>query len=234
MAEEDNDDLFTDDEIGDEDESGEETETPAVEETDEPDFLAKASEAAKELGIVVDAGQSPKDWIKHFVTAALTHKATKDKESGAGEEPPVDDSMAMQETPQVGVAMSAANLAKELSDTKLALRKREIAALVKRGKATPAQGKAWIDVLEPKRLSLASSYPESDVAKALAQIDMAKSIPAGTFMADGDVQLSAAQPVKPPDYAVDSKADKSLDTGVVNRLSGGAYAEYAKKKAGAK
>lgn len=232
MADEDkdNDELFTDDEIGDDEEGSEETPTETVADDSPDEMLAKASEAAKVLGIVVEESKNAKDWIAHFVTAALTHKATKDKENGAEEEPKVDDSMAMQETPQVGVAMSAVDLAKALSDERLESRKRLIHALVKKGKATPAQGKAWLEVLEPKRLSLASSYPDSDVAKALAQIDMAKSIPAGTFMADGDVQLSAAQPAKPPEYAVDTEAAKGLDLNVVNRLSGGKYADYAAKK----
>ena len=251
--EDDNDELFDDTEVSGDTPSGDDApaETPGPSEGSEDQLLQDASAAAAKKGIMVPAdAKNCKEWIQHFITAMNTHQATSDQAAaGAGSANDMSmDSQATMEQPQVGVAMSAAQVAHvnwqtgQLADERLAFRKRQISALVKKGKATPAQAKQWLGVLDAKRLSLASATPSGDVNRVLAQIDLAKSIPEGTYSDVGEstTQLSAtaadaaAKPAELPDYAKPDGKGK-VDRGTLDRMCGGKLSTYEEKqKAGAK
>lgn len=229
------DDLFTAEDDAPVESAGEDKKTAS-------DLIKEACEELKELGVIVpDEGDDPEEFLKHLVTAMKTHKATKDAEGGAaGEQESGIADVPIEEQPTAaGVAMSArlsaieadnARITRSYAAEKFAGLKGKINGLVRTGRAAPAQAKKWLDVVEPKRLSLVSGQDVA-VEKVLAQVEMAKENPAGTYWSaeDRTARLSAKVEDQ-PDYVADTGPAKT-DDATINRLSGGRYTDYKAKQA---
>jgi hypothetical protein len=85
-------------------------------------LMAKASEIVAGLGIMVDAAacENPEDWIKHLITAANTHKTTKDMAKAEAEpnltnEP---EGESMPEPQMVAMSLRMQKLEAELAKTR--------------------------------------------------------------------------------------------------------------------
>lgn len=200
------DELFTEEDIkgGDDEAAGEGAPPPKKGGDDESALLAEASAAAAEHGLMVpDDAADCEEWVQHFITAAKTHGATKDKVKSEDEETTPEDDMAgaAPEPQMVAMSLRVQKLEAELGARKAA----DVLGDIKFIRETTPwalpekEANAYRDRVQTKQLSLVND--ETAMSLDLARIDALKRAAEGYARKAGlltqQTQMSAAPEAVP-------------------------------------